>query len=398
MATKLTDSICSKAQPGAKVADLADSQFRGLLLRINPGGSKVWYYRWQRGRMIKLGTFPEMNTFDARRIAKDKMIEAAGGADLVEAKRERQRPQAQGMTFAEFVAEQYLPEAKVRMTKKGFEGYRCRLNRDLLPLLGDKPLKAIDLQTIEKWRTKRRAEGKKNGYIDASVIVLRSVIKLAIDRKELDADPLKGIKPLPVDNSHVRYLDDDERQRLHVALDGLPSGDNMRCGVILSLNTGMRAHELFNLQWADLDLQTSMVKVQAIHSKSGKARWIPLNDAAMTAIGELRRKESGPYLLHLDGGRPYTCTKFRPFNNFMKKAGINHFRWHDFRHDFASRLVQSGVDLNTVRELLGHSDLKMTLRYAHLAPHNARRAVDLLAGAAQSGKVVSIGSRMGKSA
>jgi len=59
----------------------------------------------------------------------------------------------------------------------------------------------------------------------------------------------------------------------------------------------------------------------------------------------------------------------------MRKAGIEHFRFHDCRHHFASRLVQAGVDLNTVRELLSHADLKMALRYAHLAPENTAAAV-----------------------
>jgi site-specific recombinase XerD len=64
----------------------------------------------------------------------------------------------------------------------------------------------------------------------------------------------------------------------------------------------------------------------------------------------------------------------------VKKAGLEDFHWHDMRHDFASHLVMNGVDLNTVRELMGHADLKMTLRYAHLAPSVKMKAVETLDG------------------
>lgn len=66
------------------------------------------------------------------------------------------------------------------------------------------------------------------------------------------------------------------------------------------------------------------------------------------------------------------------FFTAIKKSGINEFRFHDLRHTFASHLVMSGVDLNTVRELLGHKTIKMTLRYSHLSPQHKKRAVDIL--------------------
>jgi site-specific recombinase XerD len=71
----------------------------------------------------------------------------------------------------------------------------------------------------------------------------------------------------------------------------------------------------------------------------------------------------------------------KAWKTLMRKANIENFPWHDMKHDFASQLVMKCVDLNTVRELMGHADMKMTLRYAHLAPEAKVRAVGVLDGA-----------------
>ncbi len=90
----------------------------------------------------------------------------------------------------------------------------------------------------------------------------------------------------------------------------------------------------------------------------------------------LKNPES-QYVFCNKDGKPYGSVK-KSFSTACGKAGIIDFRWHDLRHTFASQLVMSGVDLNTVRELLGHKSLTMTLRYSHLSPDHKQRAVDTL--------------------
>ena len=94
-------------------------------------------------------------------------------------------------------------------------------------------------------------------------------------------------------------------------------------------------------------------------------------------LTELREKNKGEYLFPGEDGKPYKNIK-KSFKNAVKKAGIINFRFHDLRHTFASHLVMAGVDIMTVKELLGHKKLDMTLRYSHLAPDHKRKAIENL--------------------
>ena len=76
-------------------------------------------------------------------------------------------------------------------------------------------------------------------------------------------------------------------------------------------------------------------------------------------------------------GKPYQDVK-RSFKSACRRAGIKDFHFHDLRHTFASHLVMAGVDITTVKELLGHKTINMTMRYAHLAPSHKVKAVDML--------------------
>lgn len=155
--------------------------------------------------------------------------------------------------------------------------------------------------------------------------------------------------------------------------------------VLLSINTGLRQGELFNLSWNMVDLLEGSMIISGDITKNINSRYLPLNDEAINIMKQLIKKSA------IKEGLVFPSKNNQPFNNvkrswssILKKAQITQFRWHDLRHHFASKLVMAGIDLNTVRELLGHSDIKMTLRYAHLAPELKMKAVQKIAWGVQN--------------
>ena len=136
------------------------------------------------------------------------------------------------------------------------------------------------------------------------------------------------------------------------------------------MNTGLRRGELLKFRWASVDFNRRLLTVEGRNAKSPQTRHGPLNDEAANVLRRWR-EQSG------DKGRVFEIsTGFKSaWAKLLKRAAITRFRWHDLRNHFASRLVQRGVPLNTVRDLLGHSTVQMSLRYAHLAPDQRREAV-----------------------
>ena len=147
-------------------------------------------------------------------------------------------------------------------------------------------------------------------------------------------------------------------------------GDHLTPAVLLSVNTGLRRGELLKLRWTSIDFDGRLLTVEGGNAKSRQTRHVPLNDEAVSLLKSWREQATG-------ASRVFeVSTGFKTaWSHVLKRAQITGFRWHDLRHHFASRLVQHGVPLNTVRDLLGHSSVAMSLRYAHLAPDQRREAV-----------------------
>jgi integrase len=149
--------------------------------------------------------------------------------------------------------------------------------------------------------------------------------------------------------------------------------------VIVALNTGLRKTEQLSLKWTDVDFRLEQIIVR--QSKSGESRVIPINQAASECFKRLSKVRllNNPYVFPGEnpGERQKDLPKF--WERYLEQAGIEDFHWHDLRHTFASRLVMAEVDLYTVSKLLGHADIQMTQRYAHLTPGHMKQAVARLA-------------------
>jgi integrase len=150
----------------------------------------------------------------------------------------------------------------------------------------------------------------------------------------------------------------------------------------MALHTGMRRGELLGLKWEQIRNGFIYLK----ETKSGKSRQIPINERASDIFRDLRHKNQlkSAYVFCDSQGRQFYQVK-HSFTSACKKAGVEDFTFHDLRHTFASHLVMNGVGLKAVQELLGHADMTMTMRYAHLSPGHLQAAVSVLNGLGNGG-------------
>lgn len=250
---------------------------------------------------------------------------------------------------------------------------------ELKAWFGAQPAVAITPQQIEV-RLGREAEER--GWKPATVNRYRNTMSLAYrlgtQNGKVEKNPARLVRSRRENNVRIRYLDQfapDEEKRLRAAIEEqcpehLPELD-------LALNTGIRLGAQYGLRWDAVNLQSGTLVVPP--NKYDEARTIPLNRAARAALRTLRARARGVEWVMVNEAGERMRTPRRWFEAGVKAAKLPEFTWHCLRHTFASRLVMMGVDLRTVQEIMGHKDIRMTCRYAHLAPGHKLGAVELLA-------------------
>lgn len=297
----------------------------------------------------------------AENVLAKRRVEIAEGRYL-DVRKEKKR-----WKFTDFADEYYKYHcANMKSRKKTHEVHL----RVLRAYFKDKYLDQISVMDVEKFKTKRINEVSP-ATVNRALSCLKSLFNKAIAWEKFDGmNPVCKVKLLKENNKRLRYLEKEEIERLLAVCD-----ESLKPVVVVALNTGMRLGEILGLKWQDVDFRRGIIYL--LRTKSGDKREIPMNELVRRALTGVRKHPSSEYIFcHKDGNPRKTVRK--SFSTAMKKSNIENFRFHDLRHTFASHLVMAGIDLNTVRELLGHADLTMTLRYAHLSQDHKKNAVDVL--------------------
>lgn len=413
----LTQHIAETAAPRDKPYEIKDKgrgAVHGLLLRVQPSGVKTYYVQLGRGKREKVG-HGALTLTAARKKAKAIIGQAAEGHDFQAERRRKRAMKTQTLrgyldgAYKDY-AEANLATGKelIARVRKGFEHVL------------DKPMHEInDGMDMARWRRERGHLSLETQRRELSY--LKAVLNHAVKAKLIPDHQLRHYKVKATaanDDSKriVRFLTEAEEERLRKAMrdrdaelrqkrasgnkwrqergiDPLPDlgtyADHIEPLVLLALNTGLRRGDLLALRWDSIDLerrQITLVIRKSSHARRKAGRRVdpvtlPLTSEAVTVLRQWREQAPGELVFMGSTGKAITDVK-NGFEALLKKAGIDNFRFHDLRHTFASRLVMAGVDLNTVRELMTHSDIKMTLIYAHLSPDHKAAALDKAFGGA----------------
>jgi len=270
--------------------------------------------------------------------------------------------------FSDF-AEVYLQYARVN--KRSWERDQTLLN-NLMPSFGHRNLDEITPFLIEAHKQQRVARVKP-ATVNREIALLKHMFNMAIRWEKAEKNPMRDVRMFREEEFQYRVLTPDEIERLLAACTERYS----RPIVLTALHTGMRLNEILSLKWDQVDLENGLITVY--HTKNGKVRRIPINEALMGMFSAMLRKADSEYVFTYYKTKKPVVVFRTAWLNALDRSGIGRCRFHDLRHTFASYLVAAGVDLMTVKEILGHSTIVMTSRYAHSAPEHKRRAVSVMA-------------------
>ena len=367
---RLTDAGIARLRPRGREYTVWDSRVPGLGVRVRPTGGRSYVLLLEAGgrtRRVSLGPVSLKGIAEVRREcharrASPKPAETAAPTRAVPLFRELVEGEWKRAHF-----DRYKPSTK--------KGVRSVLAARILPAFGARPVNRITPEEVRRWcdAISRTAPGNANRALDQ----FRQIMNFAVACGYIDTNPARGVKK----NRRpalTRFLSREEIRRLYRVLDEQTRrGDREQADIVrLLLLTGCRRGEIVGLCWTEVNEDRLILA----DSKTGP-RTVPLNTWARRVL-ERQPREGSAFVFPspFDPARPRS-PDLGLWYRVRREAGIEDVRLHDLRHTHASHAVMNGVPVPVVSRLLGHSNVRMTLRYAHLADRDIEAAAERVGGA-----------------
>ena len=278
-------------------------------------------------------------------------------------------------TFDEMMV-RYLQETQNLKRKAERDAWSVK---QLQPFFSGRVLAELKRSDVREYIAKRRADGVKGSTVNREVGLLSAALNYARHQWDWNIpNPAERMRQSEGEGRRV-YLTREQFTALVSAASRQKRAPYLADLITVAVMTGCRRGELLHLIWSAVDLKANVLRLGAADTKAGKARIVPLNTTARDAL--LRRARyrathcaDAPRVFCTKGGEGIASIK-KSFGEACKAVGLTGFRFHDLRHTCGSWLMQSGVPAGHIAAVLGHSTVRMTERYAHVAPENAEAAV-----------------------
>ena len=374
---RLTDAGVGRLKPGKTEYVVWDNRVAGLGARVRPSGHRsfVWHGH-ANGVTVRttIGSAALKTVEDARRecLAIQNGTEVSGRKDG--------REKSVIPSFRDFAVGEWKPASQARWGAWRRRSVQHMLEKRLLPAFGPLRLDRIRRPDVERWfdAYSQTAPGGANHALQ----VLRQIMKAAVASGLIAGNPAQDVRINPR-TKLTRFLSAGEIVGLHRALDRLveerPSRMQQADIIRLLLLTGCRKGEILKLKWSEVDGDA----LRLAEAKTGP-RTVWLSEAAQAIVA--RQTRTGHVYVF-----PSPKYPAKPCSNTLglwyrarKEAGIEDVRLHDLRHTVASQAVARGVALSTVARMLGHSDPRMTLRYAHVSDRDVEAAAERIGKAIEA--------------
>jgi len=274
--------------------------------------------------------------------------------------------------------ENFMVYAEAHVSPKTLEKYKTVISsfqKFRSKLKSVNKLSKITPEYLEDFKLARARKVEKV-TVNHDLKILGIVFNRAVKQNLIKKNPVKEVERFKVEQKEVRFFSLREIQKILESC-----SERMYPAYMILFHTGVRKGELLELEWDDVDFERQIIKIgpkDGWSPKGKRPREIPINDELFEVILEQRKKSKGSYVLERNGSNRYDRTLWEDIKKLTRELGIKNANIHTFRHTFASYLIMNGVDIVTVKELLGHSEITTTMRYAHLMPNHKMWAVNKL--------------------